>query len=163
MSKIGDLPCGTCGKSTMHGNCAVTLTRHRNSFQIASTCPEFSGITYTSALKGSKTTPCTNVPVICDLCVQPTNSNTIPAVWRYNLDAHVKTMHPGHPQTSQFSQKFLELLVISSSEQLAMGIPQEQIPPTLPIPTPYDVPRGTKRNALDQLMSPKGTKSSRFS
>jgi hypothetical protein len=145
----------------MDGNCAVNLTRHRNSFQITSSCPEFSSITYASALKGSKTTPCMNVPVICELCVQPNNSNTIPAVWRYNLNSHVNTMHPGHTQTSQFSQKFLELLLISDSEQLAMGIPKEQIPPLLPTSASHGTPRGIKRRALEQPLSPKGTKYSR--
>jgi len=68
----------------------VTLTSHRSALKITSTCSEFTGIVYASALKGSKTTPCTNVPVICELCAHATNSKTIPAIWRYNLEAHIK-------------------------------------------------------------------------
>ena len=66
-------------------------------------------------------------------------------------------MHPGHTQRSQFSQKFLELLDISSAEQLAMGIPQEQIPPDNG-PSTYNSPRATKRRAQDPLPCPRQTK-----
>jgi hypothetical protein len=159
LSQVDDFPCGTCGKSTLQGNCAVTLTTNRGTLKIASTCPEFSLITYSSALKGSKTTPCTNVPVVCELCVQPTNSNVIPGVWRYNLNAHVKALHPGRTQPSQFSSNFLKLLVIDDDEHLAMGIPKEQIPPIFasnPI-----VSRGVKRHALTELPSPRNNKSAR--
>src|ERR1700689_5684112 len=133
--------------------CAVTLTSSRASFKIASTCPEFSGIMYASALKGSKTTPCTNVPVICELCVQPNNSNTVPGIWRYNLNAHVEAMHPGHTERSQFTQKFLELLDVSFQKELAMGIPQEQIPPAIILSMHHSL-RGTKRQSPDHLLSP---------
>jgi hypothetical protein len=133
------------------------LTSSRASFKIASSCPEFSGITYASALKGSKTTPCTNVPVICELCIPPNNSHIVHGVWRYNLTEHVTAMHPGHTQRSQFSQKFLELLDISSAEQLAMGIPQEQIPPDNS-PSTHNSPHATKRRAQDPLPSPRQTK-----
>lgn len=135
----------------------MTLTNQRGAFKITSTCPEFTGIIYASALKGSKTTPCTNVPVICELCVQPTNAKVIPAVWRYNLEAHIKSFHPGHTSHSQFSQKFLRLLIIDTDEQVAMGIPQEQIPPAMTAGSP----RGVKRSAPERLSSPRRTKSVR--
>lgn len=139
----------------------MTLTSNRAAFKVTSTCPEFTGITHTSALKGSKTTPCTNVPVICELCIQPNNSKTIPAVWRYNLEVHIKAFHPGHTQFSQLSQKFLELLTIDTTEQLAMGIPQEQIPPIMAALISPSALRGAKRSAPDPLSSPRQTKSLR--
>ena len=152
-------PCETCSKSTLPGNCAVMLTNHGSAFKITSTCPEFTGIVHTSALKGSKMTPCTNIPVICELCVQSTNSKTIPAIWRYNLEAHIKACHPGHTHCSQFSRKFLGLLTIDAGEQLVMGIPQEQIPPAMTAHSSYNAPQGVKHTAPDPLSSPRQTKS----
>lgn len=163
--KVSTFPCGTCGKSTSTGSCAVTITKGRGgSSKVASSCPEFSGISYASALKGSTTTPCTNVPIICELCVQPTNSKLIPAVWRYNLAEHVQIEHPGHTQSFHFSPKFWELISIPIAEQIAMGIPQEQIPPIAPATMLINVPnspQGIKHRATDNQQSPRRTKSAR--
>jgi hypothetical protein len=160
--QILPFPCGTCGRLTSHGNCAVTLTcLHGGTFKISSTCPDFSGITYASALKGSKTMPCTYVPVICELCVQPNNSSTIPGIWRYNLKEHIKALRPGHTQSSQFSQKLLRLLIIDANEQLAMGIPQEQIPPITTPRSPVGS-HGVKCSATDQILSPRSSKLAHF-
>jgi hypothetical protein len=98
---------------------------------VTSTCPEFTTIKYATALSGSTTTPCTNVPVACKLCVRADNSKSTAAVWRYNLEAHVRAVHPGHTHASQLSDKFLALCIITTEEQIAMGIPQEQIPPAI--------------------------------
>ena len=98
------------------------------SFKVTSMCPKFTGISHGSALKGSNTTPCTNVPVICELCIQLTNSKLILAVWRYNLHEHIKTTHPGHTQLLQLSPRFREFVNISANEKITMGIPKEQIP-----------------------------------
>jgi hypothetical protein len=133
----------------------VTITSAHGVLKISSTCPEFTGITYGSALKGSKTTPCTNVPVICELCIRPNNSNSMSGVWRYNMDAHIKNLHPGHTDSFQFSSKFLQLITILPAEELAMGIPQEQIPiAPNPKATEMNSPRGFKRRSLDDIPSP---------
>lgn len=42
----------------------------------------------TSFAKSSDVSPCTNIPIICPLC--PAASD---AVWKYNLEAHLKTVH----------------------------------------------------------------------
>jgi hypothetical protein len=140
----------------------MTLTCLRGgTFKISSTCPNFSGITYASALKGLKTMPCTNVPVVCKLCVQPNNSSTIPGIWRYNLEEHIKALHPGHTQSSQFSQKLLRLLIVDANEQLAMGILQEQIPPITTPRSPVGS-SGVKHSATDPILSPRSSKSARF-
>jgi len=122
---------------------------HCAAFKVMSTCPEFTVITYASTLKGLKMTPCTNVPVICELCIQPNNFKTIPAVWRYNLEAHIKSFHLGHMQFAQFSQKFLGLFTIDTTEQLAMGTPQEQIPPVMATLISHNVLWGAKHSAPD--------------
>ena len=129
--KIGVYPCGTCGKSTAFGNCSITIATTRGMSKVTSTCPEFTTIKYATALSGSVTTPCTNVPVACELCMWANNSKSTPAVWRYNLEVHVRGVCPGHTHASQFSDKFLELCTITSKEQIGMGIPREQIPPVI--------------------------------
>jgi len=162
--KVGDFPCGTCGKSTSLGTCAVTVTNIRGSSKVTSNCPEFTGISYASALKGSSTTPCTNVPIACELCIQPTNSKIVPAVWRYNLLDHVRLTHPGHTQPSHFSPAFWELMNIPTKEQIAMGIPKEQIPPTTSDTPPLheiSSPCGLKRCGTDNEPSPRRKKSVR--
>jgi hypothetical protein len=72
-------------------------------------------------------------------------------------------VHPGHTLLSQFSQKFLALISINEGEQLAMGIPQEQITPIFITSDSqsHNVPRGVKRRALDQLPSPRNIKLAR--
>ena len=143
----------------------MTVTSARgSSFKVTSTCPEFTGISYVSALKGSNTTPCTNVPVVCELCVHPTNSKSMLAIWRYNLNDHIKALHPGHTRASQLSPKFLELINISTKEQRAMGIPQEQIRPTSSFVmaiNPLSSPCGIKCRADTSQPSPQRTKSAR--
>jgi hypothetical protein len=159
--QVGAFPCGTCGRPTTEGNCMVTVTSSHGVLKISSKCPEFTGITYGSALKGSKTTPCTNVPVVCELCIRSNNSNSTCGIWRYNMDAHIKNLHPGHMDSSQFSAKFLQLITILPAEESAMGIPQEQIPTTaLTTPNPsneviiQNSPCGLKRRALEGIPSP---------
>ena len=171
--KIGAYPCGTCGKSTVFGNCSITIATTQGTSKATSTCPEFTTIKYTAALSGSATTPCTNVPVACKLCVRADNSKSTPAMWRYNLEAHVREVHPGHTHASQFSDKFLDLCTITSKEQIAMGIPQEQIPPAIFTPlvscsastsqitnARSQIP---KRKALKALPSPQKPKLAHYS
>ena len=134
--QIYSFPCGTCGKSTSPGNCAVMLTTHCSTLKIASTCSKFTGIVYASALKGLKTMPCTNVPVICELCAHATNSKTIPAIWQHNLE-------------------------IDASKQLVMGIPQGQIPPAMVTPSSHSATHSIKCSPSDQLHSSRWTKSPR--
>jgi len=50
---------------------------------------------------------------------------------------------------------FFPLLTIDISEQLAMGIPQEQIPPVMAAQSPDSVRRGVKRSSPDQLPLPR--------
>jgi len=72
-SKIGVYPCGTRGRSTEFGNCSISIASTPGTSKVTSTCPEFTTIKYATALSGSATTPCTNVPVACELCVRADN------------------------------------------------------------------------------------------
>ena len=146
------------------------ITTARGTSKVSSTCPEFTSIKYATALNGSATTPCINVPIACELCVRSDNSKTLAAVWRYNMEAHLKSFHPGHNQPFHLSSAFLTLCTIKHEEHIAMGIPQEQIPPSIfsSFPTSANSsgsdlmsiahPRVPKRQALELLPSPQKPK-----
>jgi hypothetical protein len=53
-----------------------------------STCANLMRFQYTSAEQSSKSSPCSNVPIICPLC--PAQN---PAVWTYNLHIHFREQH----------------------------------------------------------------------
>jgi hypothetical protein len=53
-----------------------------------STCANLMRFQYSSAEQSSKSSPCSNVPIICPLC--PTQN---PAVWTYNLHTHFRVRH----------------------------------------------------------------------
>jgi hypothetical protein len=107
------------------------ITTARGTSKVSSTCPEFTSIKYATALNGSATTPCTNVPIACELCVCSDNSKTLTEVWHYNMEAHLKSFHPGHNQPLHLSSAFLMLCTIKHEEHIAMGIPKEQILPLI--------------------------------
>jgi hypothetical protein len=46
-------------------------------------------LSLSSFAKSSEASPCTNTPIICPLC--PAASD---AVWKYNLEVHLRTVHP---------------------------------------------------------------------
>jgi hypothetical protein len=60
--------------------------------------------------KSTSASPCTNVPIMCPLC--PTTSD---AVWKYNLESHLKTVHP----TANISE-YRTYYEISKSEFVAL-------------------------------------------
>lgn len=77
--------------------------------------------------------PSRNVPVTCKLCTRPPQySNTLyhPAIWRYNLDAHIRNKHPDHATPSNPNASFdipKELwknMIISEKEQENLDIPE---------------------------------------
>jgi hypothetical protein len=107
--------------------------------------------------------PCINIPIVCEL--QPTNSKVIPAIWRYNLVEHIKIVHPGHTLPSYFSPAFWEFMNIPIKEQIAMGIPKEQIPPIksdTPLAHKPSSPHGLKRCGTDNEPSPQRAKAAHF-
>jgi len=130
-------------------------------FKVTSNCPKFTGISYASALKGSSTTPCTNVPIACELCIQPTNFEIIPAVWRYNLLDHVRLTHPGHTQPSHFSPAFWELMNVPTKEQSQWeSLKNRSRPTTSDTPPLHEIssPRGLKRCGTDNEPPPQEEK-----
>ncbi|KIK77576.1 hypothetical protein PAXRUDRAFT_777212, partial [Paxillus rubicundulus Ve08.2h10] len=84
---VGELsPCSFCGHLGLH-----TLIN----------CPHAETFQYGSAIKGSDNCPCCNVPIACKLCTQHGhNTEWQPAVWHYNMEAHIDSHHPeyAHPR-----------------------------------------------------------------
>ncbi|KAL0960227.1 hypothetical protein HGRIS_011861 [Hohenbuehelia grisea] len=129
------LPCGFCGTSA----CPPHLKRKKRNgvvmFTVETSCPYEVPIRYGMAAKGSTTTPCCNVPVICDLCVQPANarSTTDQAIWRYNMAEHLSTHHaeyasPNNPEGIPLPLTVWDATSISREEELGVGIPPTHIP-----------------------------------
>lgn len=122
---------------------------------VESNCPHAEEFTYSTAKKGSKTTPCTNVPIICPLCPPPRNPrDKSPAIWKYNMLQHIQFEHPGHLANNVPSQA-ADNYTLTRSEYVALKIPQEQIPghisgnPNASVPPPPQPPsRKRKSNAL---------------
>lgn len=67
-------------------------------------------LSLTSFAKSTSASPCTNVPILCPLC--PASSE---AMWKYNLEAHLKVVHP----TASIAEH-KELYEISKSEWVAL-------------------------------------------
>ena len=128
------MPCGFCGRSTSLDDrgCDVTLRTVGGVVHIESNCPHAEDFTYSSALKGSKTTPCTNVPILCPLCPAPRNPrDNSPAIWKYNVPQHIQTNHTGHT-LENIPLKTSAHYAITREEYVRLKIPQEQIPSHAP-------------------------------
>ena len=99
----GTLPCGFCGRCGA-AECAPTLKILSRNTQWSSQCPRMEPFQYGSANKGSNHRPCRNVPVICSLCNHPgRETDTRPAVWRYNMEAHLTERHPEYAHIRKFT------------------------------------------------------------
>ncbi|KAI0042726.1 hypothetical protein FA95DRAFT_1682348 [Auriscalpium vulgare] len=84
-------PCGLCLRTG--SSCVIYLkTKGKSGDQIdysRSRCPNLRNFSIKAAMCFTDRSPCTNVPQRCPLC--PKNSG---AVWRYNMRAHLSTIHP---------------------------------------------------------------------
>lgn len=83
-------PCGLCLNTG--SLCEIRLIRRGDTTSIDSSksrCQNLRQIKVKLAKEFTKNQPCTNHPLICPLC-----SQTSPAVWKYNLKAHILLNHP---------------------------------------------------------------------
>jgi hypothetical protein len=85
------MPCSFCGI----GTCSVQLEKSNSTYQVISECPRQHNISLGSAAKYTVTTPCTNIPIICDLCPVDHTTKICPAIWKYNIIEHLLSAHPG--------------------------------------------------------------------
>jgi hypothetical protein len=67
-------------------------------------------LSLTGFAKSTDSSPCTNIPITCPL--SPAASN---AVWKYNLEAHLKIIHP-----TANTSKYEALYEVSKSEFIAL-------------------------------------------
>ncbi|KAJ6572726.1 hypothetical protein DFH09DRAFT_916417 [Mycena vulgaris] len=120
-------PCGFCGHSG-RAECAITMKPKGDSFEINTKCRYAVTFQYASANKGSATTPCRNIPVICHLCSRPDGRYpTYPAVWRYNMAHHLRDNHPEYtsplqPEGAPLPFKVWESARIGAAEEKALGV-----------------------------------------
>jgi hypothetical protein len=88
-----DNPCGFCGISPP---CPVYILKKSRTKYIASDCPDFHECKYGAAIKSSNANPSTNIPIICTLCPPDRTRAQQPAIWKYNMDHHLRTRHIGY-------------------------------------------------------------------
>ncbi|KAJ6559452.1 hypothetical protein DFH09DRAFT_1364826 [Mycena vulgaris] len=134
----GDFPCGFCGE-TGRSECAVFVKVASKSTSVETNCRLKGPIKYAYAERGSATTPCRNVPLVCILCPSQLTAEKAsarqPAQWRYNMEAHLAVAHPEYASphnpngVKRLPITVLESFELQRPEQLALGIPAHKIPP----------------------------------
>ena len=85
-----DSPCGLC--LSTNSICEIFLLSRAGTLSIDQTkshCPNLRSFQLKKAEEFSIRQPCTNYPLSCPICPRGT-----PAVWKYNLRAHILTTHP---------------------------------------------------------------------
>lgn len=88
-------PCGLC--LSANGRCYISITRKSRGIKAAesidmanSRCLLLTKVFRLSdAITSTASSPCSNAPVHCPCCAKGTR-----AVWRYNLEQHLKQQHP---------------------------------------------------------------------
>ena len=126
-------PCGFCSQPNI---CQIYLTKKHSAIssnqQIdyqASKCPKLSKINYGPASEYSQKSPCTNVPIYCPLCHERS-----PTIWKYNMERHIRDMHPGADPAlyheaweitaeEEFSLKNKWLQIVNSRQMRRRGRP----------------------------------------
>ncbi|KAI0027219.1 hypothetical protein K488DRAFT_18192, partial [Vararia minispora EC-137] len=111
-------PCGLCSGGP--NSCKIFLVKpshgSKGKLQVdphKSTClRHFQTFHYTFAARSTESSPCTNVPLICQLC-----GPEKPAIWCYNYHHH---LHTTHPLTSL--PEFHAGFEIPNEERQAMGL-----------------------------------------
>ncbi|KAF8155394.1 hypothetical protein B0H34DRAFT_849557 [Crassisporium funariophilum] len=90
---IGALPCGFCG---LDSTCQTQLAMKKSGgTSISSTCSyHYEKMQYKAAQDPTKTSPCTNVPIHCQLCPPLGISGEPRTIWKYNAMYHLLSEHP---------------------------------------------------------------------
>ncbi|KAG0694086.1 hypothetical protein DFH29DRAFT_790295, partial [Suillus ampliporus] len=123
----GPLPCGFCGNSN-NPDCALTFKETARKIMWESKCPCKETFQYGSANKGSDSCLCRNVPVICQMCVYlGCATDWCPAVWCYNLEAHIDLQHseyaqPGRPIGLPLPRAMYDSLALTPAEEKKAGV-----------------------------------------
>ncbi|KAI0028718.1 hypothetical protein K488DRAFT_57900, partial [Vararia minispora EC-137] len=111
-------PCGMCARGSE--SCQIFLSKTSSASKATlqvdsnkSMCPhQFRKFKYASAAVSSGALPCSNVPLVCELC-----GPNKPAVWWYNFYYHLLIVHPlANPN------EYEDIWTISAQEHEAMGL-----------------------------------------
>ncbi|KAG2131051.1 hypothetical protein DEU56DRAFT_757676 [Suillus clintonianus] len=159
----GPQPCGFCGRSGV-AKCTVTFKESGRSVTWESQCPHKENFQYGSTNKGSDNRPCRNVPVVCKLCVhQNRQMDWRPAIWRYNLEAHMNDhhpeyAHPGKPHSGlPLPTNMFDTMMLTPVEQTRLGVPPQPLfTLTVPISEKENIPAsasGRKHKGDTQMFS----------
>jgi hypothetical protein len=91
---LGRDACGFCGSSPA---CPVFLQTIKKTTKITSPCTDYYEVSWAKSGRSSDTRPCTNVPIICELCHPNTpRYRETPAIWKYGMRAHIRAAHPSY-------------------------------------------------------------------
>lgn len=109
-----DEPCGFCLRPS--SICRIFLSSAGSGkFKInratSTGCLNMQNIRYSVAAASKPTAPCSNVPLLCPLCPKG-----MPAVWRYNIQNHIRSKHEG----AQLA-KFAHLWTLGRLETIEMA------------------------------------------
>ncbi|KAG9090060.1 hypothetical protein FS749_000841 [Ceratobasidium sp. UAMH 11750] len=83
---IGGVPCGFCGRG---GTCLTTMGKGWSANTVVPDCPFFDKFSYRPAAKSTRTSPCTNRPILCEYASCPKRT----FIWSYNMRAHILAKH----------------------------------------------------------------------
>ena len=125
-SVLGESPCGFCGRD----GCITLLKVKPNAPPntapiILSTCDyHYDRMQYSTAKKFSKSTPCTNVPIHCQLC-PPSETGDVCTIWKYNALQHIWDEDTSDGTLPELSPQLWIDIFITRAEEVALGIPEE--------------------------------------
>lgn len=88
-----------------------TKGSHRIDQQRSEGCTRMLKFSHGKAEVSSDSAPCSNVPIHCPIC-----GKSKPAMWRYNLEGHLKTKH-----SDKAANQHSSLWAISQGERVAMN------------------------------------------
>ena len=85
--------------------------------EIVQTCPHRSQLDLDRTYRLSTDNLCTNVPISCPFCPEfKPDGSMIPAVWKYNIEAHIRADHP------EVEENLLQSSRVTQEEFIAMNI-----------------------------------------
>ncbi|KAF8240202.1 hypothetical protein L208DRAFT_1233431 [Tricholoma matsutake] len=115
-------PCGWCERE----GCKTIVQGKSQS--ILSSCPyHYAKMSYSRALPSTKSLPCTNVPIHCQICPESLSGQPR-TIWKYNAMNHFVAEHkPDGEKLADISPLFLVEAFITSKEEKWLGIPQDTI------------------------------------
>ncbi|KIK79954.1 hypothetical protein PAXRUDRAFT_159905 [Paxillus rubicundulus Ve08.2h10] len=116
-------PCGFCSQS---GH-PVQLVKEgwKRTFQPSSSCPFSIIFSIGAAANSTKTSPSTNVPIQCPLCLSSSSDHS--TILKYNMAHHISAVHSGLNPNQPLPLALAMAMKITRSEQQALGIPLDLI------------------------------------